>query len=154
MVEDKNKRWLQLTGYGVLCITPKQSDRVRSWSEKCSETEIVVVRKDSLSFSVRTALSAENSLWRTKLLTQPITETERCLKTVNRAIQNVGFCHITVHRCVMMQFWTRFWLTGVLLYFIAHRNLPDLISAGNVLFPVLRFALNGVHIQSIMEIQV
>jgi hypothetical protein len=41
----------------------------------------------------------------------------------------------------------------MLLCFIAHHNLPDLISAENFLFPVLRFALNGGHIQSIMEIQ-
>jgi hypothetical protein len=32
--------------------------------------------------------------------------------------------------------------------------LSDLISAENSLFPVIRFALNGGHVQSIMEIQV
>jgi hypothetical protein len=32
--------------------------------------------------------------------------------------------------------------------------LPDLISAENFLFPVPIFALNGGHIQPIMEIQV
>jgi len=32
--------------------------------------------------------------------------------------------------------------------------LPDLISAENFLFPLIRFALNGGHIESIMKIQV
>jgi hypothetical protein len=32
--------------------------------------------------------------------------------------------------------------------------MPDLIPAENFLFPLLRFALKGGHIQSIMEIQV
>jgi hypothetical protein len=32
--------------------------------------------------------------------------------------------------------------------------VPDLISAENFLFPVIKFALNGGHIQFIMEIQV
>ena len=36
---------------------------------------------------------------------------------------------------------------------IAGHNLCDLISAENFLFPVLIFAVNGGHIQSIMEIQ-
>ena len=40
------------------------------------------------------------------------------------------------------------------LCFIDHSHLPDLIFAENFLFPVIRFALNGGHIQSIMEIQV
>ena len=65
----------------VFCI----SDRVPGWSEKCTEIEIVAVLKDSCSFSARAVLSTENSFWRTKLLMQPITETERRLKTVNRA---------------------------------------------------------------------
>lgn len=84
MAEDRNKRSLQMMSHGVLYNILKQSDRVRSWSEKCSETEIVAVPKDSRSFPVWAVLSNENSFWRTKLLTQPITETERLLKTVNQ----------------------------------------------------------------------
>ena len=84
MAEDKNKRWLQVISHGVLYNILKQSGRVASWSEKCTETETVVVPKDSRSFSVRAVLSNENSFWRTKLLTQPITEMERHLKLVNR----------------------------------------------------------------------
>jgi len=84
MPEDKNKRWLQVTSHSVLYNMLKQSDRVPSWSEKFTETEIVAVPKDSHSFSVQAVLSTENSVWRIKLLPQPITETERRLNAVNR----------------------------------------------------------------------
>jgi hypothetical protein len=63
MVEDKNKRWLQVMGHGVLYIILKPSNKVPSSSEKRNETEIVAVPKDSLSFSVRAVLSTENSFW-------------------------------------------------------------------------------------------
>jgi hypothetical protein len=78
MAEGKNERWLQLTSHGVLYNILKH--RLYTWSEKCTETEIVAVLKDSLSFSVWSVLSTGNSFWRTRLLTQPVTETERHLK--------------------------------------------------------------------------
>jgi hypothetical protein len=84
MAEDKNKRWLQVTSHGVLYNMLKQSDKVPSQSEKFTEIEIVAVPKDSPYFSVQAMLSTENSFVRTKLLTQPVAETEWCLKTVNR----------------------------------------------------------------------
>jgi hypothetical protein len=103
MAEDKNKRWLLVTSHGVLYIILKQSDRVTSWSEKFTETEIVAVPTDSRSFSVQALLSTENSSWRTRLLTQPITETERCLKTVN---------------------WARLALYSLKDRFLSHKNPP------------------------------
>jgi len=84
MPEDENKRWLQVMSHGVLYDMLKQSDRVPSQSEKFTETEIVAVPKDShFFFSMQAVLSTKNSFWRTNLLTQPITETEQHLNTVN-----------------------------------------------------------------------